>query len=134
MHDGLCRSSAAWFALAAGTTVAQRRATLGACVFHALGLTVAADLAARTAPDGYRTFFEDHPDQRPAILAFADEPTGREVWRRYFWAGPAAPGPTAPYTKVERAGRTAGPWPARAVFAPDLAALGRVERRSTSAR
>jgi hypothetical protein len=128
VRDGLQRDSAAWFAVGERTSDEERHATLAACVYHALGLTVAGDLASRTAPGGYQALFESHPDQLPAILAFGDEPSGREAWRRYRWVGPPTAGVTAPYTKVERAGRTAGPWRRPRVFAPGLAELAQIER------
>lgn len=126
--NGLRRGSAAWFAVGECTPGEDRHTTLAACVYHALGLSVAADMASRTAPGGYLALFESRPDQLPVILAFSDEPTGREAWRRYRWAGAPSPSLTAPYTKVERAGRTAGPWSRPRLFAPDLAELARIER------
>jgi hypothetical protein len=129
VRDGLRRGSAAWFGLYARAPGEERHATLAACVYHALGLTVVADLAARTAPGGYRALFESHPDQLPAILVFSDEPSGREAWRRYLWVGPPEPTLTAPYTKEERAGRMAGPWRRPWLFVPDLAELALIERR-----
>jgi hypothetical protein len=129
VRNGLGRSSAAWFAVGTCTSSEDRHATLAACIYHALGLTVVADLASRTAPAGYRALFESHPDQLPAILAFSDEPTGREAWRRYRWVGPPTPAVTAPYTKVERAGRTAGPWRRPRLFVPGLGELALIERK-----
>lgn len=128
VRNGLRRGSAAWFAVAECSPDEDRHATLATCVYHALGLSVVGDLISRTAPGGYLALFESRPDQLPAILAFCDEPTGREAWRRYRWVGPPSPALTVPYTKVERAGRMAGPWDRPRLFAPGLAELARVER------
>lgn len=128
VRDGLRRDSAAWFALRARSCAEEWQATVAACVYHALGLTVVADLASRTAPGGYLALFEAHPDQVPAILAFCDEPSSREIWRRYRWLGPPASARTAPYTKVQRAERTVGPWHRPLLFTPGLAELARIER------
>lgn len=128
VRHGLRRGSAAWFAVAESTPDEDRHATLATCVYHALGLGVVGDLISRTAPGGYLALFESRPGLLPAILAFGDEPTGQEAWRRYRWAGPPSPALTVPYTKVERAGRTAGPWSRPRLFAPGPAELARVER------
>lgn len=127
VRDGLCRPSAAWFEIGSRRAPADLRATLSACVYHALGLSVVAELAEQTRPGGYAAWFRAHSGELPAVLAFPDRPTGDEIWRRYLWVGSTAPGRTAVYTKVARAGRTAGPWWRPRVFVVRHGTIARLE-------
>ncbi|MEW2167472.1 hypothetical protein AB0912_31385 [Streptomyces sp. NPDC007084] len=103
VQNGLRRPSAAWFSSA--TPDLTSRATAGAAVHLALASRGRAQLLSGRSRDQFTRVFHQDRGLLPALILFWDHPTGAEAWHRYHWTGPAA-APTAPYTKVERAGRT----------------------------
>lgn len=103
VRDGLRRPSAAWFSSA--TPDLTSRATTGAAVHLALAAQGRAQLLAGRSRDQFTRVFHQDRGLLPVLILFWDHPTGAETWHRYHWTGPAA-GLTAPYTKVERAGRS----------------------------
>jgi hypothetical protein len=103
--DGLIRDSAAWFIRPEGSDDTELVRSLAAVVFLALAPATRTLLAGLTGPSEYAAFFAANERMLPAVVLFADEPTGYERWHRYVWPGPPKAGMTFPYTKVARAGR-----------------------------
>jgi hypothetical protein len=104
VREGLIRPSAAWFAVGTGCTSAELSRTAAAALYMAIGRARQNELSAAGSWEVLESLLAD-VDQAPALLVFSYQPTGKEIWRRYLWPGDAG-GPTAPYTKVQRAGGT----------------------------
>jgi hypothetical protein len=127
VRRGLDRPSAAWFLLP--HTCHGLRATLASTVYLALGPAVCDALCEEPCDGRYTAFFRASPELLPAVLVFADAPTGSETLHRYLWLGGRQSSLTAPYTKVERAGRTISlVGAASEVPRVDLAAAAEAER------
>lgn len=105
VEEGLIRDSAAWFVFPSHVDDVDVERTLAAAIFLALAPATRARLSAESEPGAYGNFFASAEELLPAVLFFADQPTGWEEWHRYVWTGAPQPGTTFPYTKVARAAR-----------------------------
>jgi len=135
LAGGLVRPSAAWFMIDDSFGPVNGPATWAAAVYLALGPSGRAALAQQ--PDASASdVFATRPDLLPVLLVFHDEPTGDEIRHRYLWFGPRLrSAPTAPYTKVERAGRrVAGPLRVRTRLAVSVPDTAHAEQRIAIAR
>jgi hypothetical protein len=103
--DGLRHDSAAWFLTPLRPGDPGLDATVAAAVYLALAPATRARLVADPGRGRYGEIFEREPGLLPDLVFFRDRPTGREALHRYVWLRSPAPSPTAPYTKVARAGR-----------------------------
>jgi hypothetical protein len=122
-RDGVRRADGGWFVVSAAGP-GELAATCTLATYFALTLRGCAELAAAPA-GGFRAWFAARPDLLPALIAFGGAPDAGAAMDRYVCLAPRRCGPSAPYTKVARAGAAIPP--GRVVGEPAVAELDEIE-------